>query len=71
MRSVHSATSLNSGAEEAAQAIILLINSQPRSPRPDEIIAVINKLVYTTAATMTCTHCASLDREYGPRFQHP
>lgn len=60
-----------SGAEQAAQAIAELINSKPRSPRPDEILAIIDALVRPTTATSSCPHCTALDREYGPIVHSP
>jgi len=49
-------------AEQAAQAIVELINSRPRSPRPDEIAEIIRKL----AIAQPSAHADDLDREYGP-----
>lgn len=54
--------------EQAAQAIVELINSRPRSPRPDEIADIIKKLA-AARPPATCSHCdldRDLDREYGP-----
>jgi hypothetical protein len=51
-----------SSAEQAAQAIVELINSRPRSPRPDEIAEIIRKL----AIVQPSSHADDLDREYGP-----
>ncbi len=53
------------GAEQAAQAIVELINSRPRSPRPDEIADIIRKLAVARSPA-PCSHCDGLDREYGP-----
>jgi hypothetical protein len=53
--------------EQAAKAIVELINSRPRSPRPDEIADIIKKVA--GARPPTCSHCdleRALDREYGP-----
>jgi hypothetical protein len=66
MNPVHSATATDSAAERAAQAIVELINSRPRSPRPDEIAAIIKRLALSGTATASCPHCEGLDREYGP-----
>jgi hypothetical protein len=66
MTSLHSTTSVSNGTEQAAMAIVELINAQPRSPRPDEIVAIINSLVRSTAAAASCPQCTALDREYGP-----
>ena len=52
-------------AEQAAQAIVELINSRPRSPRPDEIAEIIRKLAIVPPPA-SCSHCDDLDREYGP-----
>ena len=57
-----------SSAEPAAKAIVDLINSRPRSPRPDEIADILRKLA-ATRPQATCSHCdleRDLDREYGP-----
>ena len=57
-----------SSPEQAAQAIIDLINSRPRSPRPDEIADIIKKLA-AARPPATCSHCdleRDLDREYAP-----
>jgi hypothetical protein len=54
--------------EQAAQAIVELINSRPRSPRPEEIADIIKKLA-AAKPPATCSHCdleRDLDREYGP-----
>lgn len=59
------------GAQKAAQAIVELIHSQPRSPRPDEIVPIIDALVRSTAITAFCPHCTALDREYGPIVHCP
>jgi hypothetical protein len=40
MKSGHSEVLPNGRAEQAAQAIVALINSRPRSPRTDEIVAI-------------------------------
>lgn len=66
MKSVHAQASMGSRAEQAAQAIMDLINSRPRSPRRDEIEAIIDKLADTATGTVCCPQCAALDREYGP-----
>jgi hypothetical protein len=66
MKHAHAPDAADSGAERAARAIVELINSRPRSPRPDEIVAIINALVRPPAAATPCPHCAALDREYGP-----
>jgi hypothetical protein len=52
-------------AEQAAQAIIELINSRPTSPRPDEIVEIIRQLAVARPSA-SCSHCHALDREYGP-----
>jgi hypothetical protein len=67
MRSAHREPVV-SGPEQAAQAIVELINSRPRSPRPDEIADIIKKLA-AARPPATCSHCdleRDLDREYGP-----
>jgi hypothetical protein len=54
--------------EQAAQAIVELINSRPRSPRAEEIADIIKKLA-AAKPPATCSHCdleRDLDREYGP-----
>ena len=54
--------------EQAAKAIVELINSRPRSPRPDEIADIIKKLA-AARPPAACSHCdleRDLDREYGP-----
>jgi len=73
MKSVPSApaASNGNGTERAAQAIVELINSRPRSPRPEEIVAILDTLVRSPAATASCRHCAALDREYGPIVHSP
>lgn len=71
MKSGHSEASPNGRAEQAAQAILALINSRPRSPRTDEIVAIINSLDLTAAAAPSCPHCGTLDREYGPINHQP
>lgn len=53
------------GAEQAAQAIVELINARPRSPRRDEIADII-KTFATAEPPAACGHCDALDREYGP-----
>ncbi len=70
MNPAHPAAAASAPAEQAAQAIIDLINSRPRSPRPDEIAAIIRK-TGTATAPATCPHCDSLDREYGPIIHQP
>ena len=56
-------------AEQAAQAIVELINAQPRSPRPDEIAAIIRKVAVSPAVPATCPHCDDAYREYGPAIR--
>jgi hypothetical protein len=63
--SAHAHSAPASGAEQAAQAIVDLINARPRSPRQDEIADII-KTFTTTPPPATCGHCDALDREYGP-----
>ena len=65
MKSVHSETATSSGAERAAQAIVELINSRPRSPRSDEIAAIIRRIAIPEAVA-SCSQGNDLDREYGP-----
>jgi hypothetical protein len=67
MSPVHRETVVSS-PEQAAQAIVDLINSRPRSPRPDEIADIIKRLA-AARPPATCAHCdleRELDREYGP-----
>jgi hypothetical protein len=66
MKSAHAPTAAGKSAELAAEAIVELINSRPRSPRPEEIVAIINALVGPPVSAAPCPHCADLDREYGP-----
>jgi hypothetical protein len=66
MSSLHLPLPANLAAERAAQAIVELINARPRSPRPEEIAAIIEKLAVPAVTTAPCPHCDSLDREYGP-----
>jgi hypothetical protein len=54
------------GVEQAAQAIVKLINSRPSSPRHDEIAAIIRRLVVTASAPAGRSNRDALDREYGP-----
>ncbi len=63
MKPVHTAIPSNGAAEQRAQAIVELINAQPRSPRPDEIAAIIRKVAVAPA---NCPHCDDAYREYGP-----
>ena len=65
MKPMHSAPA-GGAAEQAAQAIVELINAQPRSPRPDEIAAIIRKVAVPQAVPATCPHCDDAYREYGP-----
>lgn len=62
---------LSSGVEQAARAIVDLINSRPNSPRPDEIAEIIDKLAVPDVATRSCPNCTNLDREYGPIISRP
>ena len=66
MNPVHLATPAHSAAEQAAKAIVELINARPRSPRPEEIAAIIEKLAMPSPVKATCPHCDGLDGEYGP-----
>lgn len=67
MSPAHPETATLSGAEQAAQAIVELINSRPRSPRPDEIAEIIRRFTPRGIAAAPCSHCEQdLDREYGP-----
>lgn len=66
MKSTHSPTAKSTCAESAAKAIVELINSRPRSPRQDEIVAIISSLVPPPVAAAGCPHSAALDREYVP-----
>lgn len=66
MNPLHSATLAPSAADHAAQAIVELINARPRSPRPEEIAAIIKKLAVPSPTKATCPHCDGLDLEYGP-----
>ncbi len=69
MNLVHSAAT-DGAAERAAQAIVDLINARPRSPRPDEIAAIIRKLAVSEPAPPgTCPHCDDAYREYGPAIR--
>lgn len=53
--------------EQAAQAIVELINSRPRSPHQDEIAEIVRKFTPQRIAAAPCSHCEeALDREYGP-----
>lgn len=71
MKPVHSAPA-DGAAELAAQAIVELINARPRSPRPDEIAAIIRKVAVPPAVPSTCPHCNDAYREYGPAIRsHP
>ncbi len=65
MTAAHPHSAPASGAEQAAQAIVELINARPRSPRPDEIADII-KTFATAPPPASCSHCDALDREYGP-----
>lgn len=69
MKTVHSGIQSDGAAEQAAQAIIELINAQPRSPRPDEIAAIIRKVAVPPAVPATCPHCDDAYREYGPAIR--
>lgn len=53
-----------SGARQAATAIVQLINSRPRSPRQEEIEAIIEELA-VAPLTARPSHPLGLD-EYGP-----
>lgn len=66
MTPAHTATATRSSAAQAAQAIVELINARPRSPRPEEIAAIIEKLAMPSPVKATCPHCDGLDGEYGP-----
>jgi hypothetical protein len=71
MRPAQPEPTVNS-AEQAAQAIVDLINARPRSPRPDEIAAIIRRLAVPPAGNATCPHCDDPYREYGPAIRpHP
>jgi hypothetical protein len=63
MKPAHPTIPADGAAEQAAQAIVELINAQPRSPRPDEIAAIIRRVAVPPA---TCPHCDDAYREYGP-----
>jgi hypothetical protein len=65
MTVAHAHSAPVSGAEQAAQAIVDLINARPRSPRQDEIADIIKSFA-TTAPSTACGRCDALDREYGP-----
>lgn len=65
MTAAHSHPTPARGVDEAAQAIVELINARPRSPRRDEIADII-KTFATAAPPAVCGHCDALDREYGP-----
>jgi hypothetical protein len=65
MTAAHAHSAPVSGAEQAAQAIVDLINARPRSPRQDEIADIIKSFAVTAPAG-ACGHCDALDREYGP-----
>ena len=65
MKPTHSVPA-DGAAERAAQAIVELINARPRSPRPDEIAAIIRKVAVPPLAPTTCPHCDDTFREYGP-----
>jgi hypothetical protein len=65
MTAAHPHSASASGAEQAAQAIVELINTRPRSPRRDEIADII-KTFATAPPPAACGHCDALDREYGP-----
>lgn len=65
MTAAHSHPTPARGADEAAQAIVELINARPRSPRRDEIADII-KTFATAPPPAACGHCDALDREYGP-----
>jgi hypothetical protein len=69
MKPVHPAIPADGAAEQAAQAIVELINAQPRSPRPDEIAAIIRKVAVPPARPATCPHCDDAYREYGPAIR--
>lgn len=56
-------------AEQAAQTIVELINAQPRSPRPDEIAAIIREAAVALAVPAACPHCDDAYREYGPAIR--
>jgi len=71
MNPAQPAATASGPAEVAAQAIIELINSRPRSPRPDEIVAIIKQAGSSAAPAARCPHCSSLDDEYGPITRQP
>jgi hypothetical protein len=72
MSSVHPNAAAHNDAERAAQAIVDLINSRPRSPRADEIATIIKQLAAAQASsTPSCPHCNDPDREYGPVIKLP
>jgi hypothetical protein len=55
------------GPERAARALITLSNSRPRSPRLDEIVAVIESTVVARRVSTLDTRLSkALDAEYGP-----
>ena len=67
MRPAQSEATTVSGPEQAAQAIVELINSRPRSPRPDEIAEIIRAFTPRRIAAAPSSPCEdALDREYGP-----
>ena len=66
MRPAQSEAASVSGPEQAAQAIVELINSRPRSPRPDEIAKIIRMFTPRGIAAAPSSSCEDLDREYGP-----
>jgi hypothetical protein len=67
MSPAHPEAETVSGPDQAAQAIVELINSQPRSPRLDEIADIVRKFIPQRIAAAPCSHCQeALDREYGP-----
>ena len=59
----------NYRVKQATQAIVELINSRPRSPRPDEISAIIAEMVVEPASDPPACDCRLLDAEYGPVIQ--
>ena len=69
MKPVHAGIPADGAAEQAAQAIVELINAQPRSPRPDEIAAIIRKVAVPQAVPAACPHCDDAYREYGPAIR--
>ena len=69
MKPVHAGIPSDGAAEQAARAIVELINAQPRSPRPDEIAAIIRKVAVPQAVPATCPHCDDAYREYGPAIR--